>query len=259
LGRQDQERLLGRLTGLPADAAAMAITEGRLEYAVELLEQGRAVLLTRQLEASAQHAALREHAPELAGRLAWVQRALDLPGTGDPVGGDQLAGRPAKANAAGGRAELARQRDVLIQQIRARPDLENLVTAPSFSRLAAAAARGPVIILNISAYRCDALIVASGTVQLVPLSELSASSVTEQTEALLAVADNAAQGMTPVLEWIWGPNRLTRVLAARHYRCSGARPAGTAHLVVPHRPRRIPAIARGGTLPRRWPEPGHHP
>jgi len=203
LGRQDQERLLGRLTGLPADAAAMAITEGRLEYAVELLEQGRAVLLTRQLEASAQHAALREHAPELAGQLAWVQRALDLPGSGDPVGGDQLAGRPAEANAAGGRAELARQRDALIQQIRARPDLENLVTAPPFSRLAAAAARGPVIILNISAYRCDALIVTSGTVQLVPLSELSASSVTEQTEALLAAADNAAQGLTPVLEWIW--------------------------------------------------------
>ena len=82
LGRQDQERLLGRLTGLPADAAAMAITEGRLEYAVELLEQGRAVLLTRQLEAPAQHAALREHAPELAGQLTWVQRALDLPGSG---------------------------------------------------------------------------------------------------------------------------------------------------------------------------------
>ena len=36
-----------------------------------------------------------------------------------------------------------------------------------------------------------------------PLSELSASSVTEQTEALLAAADNAAQGLTPVLEWIW--------------------------------------------------------
>src|SRR5712692_5710065 len=71
LGRQDQERLLGRLTGLPTDAAAIAITEGRLEYAVELLERGRGVLMARQLEAPAQHAALREHAPELAEQLTW--------------------------------------------------------------------------------------------------------------------------------------------------------------------------------------------
>ena len=203
LGREDQERLLGRLTGLPEDAAAMAITTGRLEYAVELLEQGRGVLLVRQLEAPAQHAALRKHAPELADQLAWIQRALDLPGSDDPVGGDELAGRPAEANAAGGRAELARQRDSLIQQIRARPDLQDLVAPPPFSRLAAAAARGPVVIINVSTYRCDALIISGGTVQQVPLPELSASSVTGQTEALLGAVDNAPPGLTPVLEWIW--------------------------------------------------------
>ncbi len=203
LGRQDQERLLGRLTGLPTDAAAMAITEGRLEYAVELLEQGRGVLLVRQLEAPAQHAALREHARDLAEQLAWVQRALDLPASGDPVGRDELAGRPAEPSTAGRRTELARQRDSLIHQIRARRDLQDVVTPPPFSRLAAAAARGPVIIINISSYRCDALIITGGTVQPVPLPGLSADAVTEQTEKLLEAADNAVQGLTPVLEWIW--------------------------------------------------------
>lgn len=203
LGREDQERLLRGLTGLPTDAAAMAITAGRLEYAVELLEQGRGVLLIRQLEAHAQQAALRERAPEVAEQLTWVQRALDQPASRDPVGSDELEGRAAEPSAGARRSALARQRDSLIEQIRARPDLQDLVTAPPFSRLAVAAARGPVIIINISSHRCDALIISSGTVQLVPLPELSAGTVTEKTEALLEAADNAVPGMTLVLEWIW--------------------------------------------------------
>ena len=203
LDRDDQERLLGRMTGLPMDAAAMAITAGRLEYAVELLEQGRGVLLIRQLEANAQQAALRELAPELAEQLTWVQRALDLPASGDPVGGDELEGRSAEQGVARQRTALARQRDSLFQQIRARPNLQDLVTPPPFSRLAAAAARGPVVIVNISSYRCDALIISGSTVQLVPLPGMSASTVTEQAEKLLEAVDNAVQGLTPVLEWIW--------------------------------------------------------
>ena len=203
LGRDDQERLLGRLTGLPMDAAAMAITAGRLEYAVELLEQGRGVLLIRQLEAYAQQAALWELAPELAEQLTWVQHALDLPGSRDPIGGDEPDGPPAEESAVSQRTALARQRDSLIQQIRARPDLQELVTPPPFSRLATAAARGPVVIVNISSYRCDALIISGGTVQLVPFPGLSVSTVTEQTEKLLEAVDNAEQGLTPVLEWIW--------------------------------------------------------
>ena len=203
LGREEQERVLGRLTGLPPDAAAMAITEGRLKHAVELLEQGRGVLLSRQLEAPGQHVALRKHAPELADQLARIQRALDQPASGDRVGGDEEAGRLAEPIVADQRVELARQRDALIQQIRARPDVRDLVTPPSFSTLAAAAVRGPVVILNISSYRCDALIITGAAVQLVPLPELSADAVAGQVEALLEAADKAVYGVAPVLEWIW--------------------------------------------------------
>ena len=117
LDREDQERLLGRLTGLPTDAAAMAIETGRLEDAVELLEQGRGVLLIRQLEAQARYTALRERAPELAERLTWVQSALNLPASSAPVGDDELVARPAGPSAVERRIELARQRDSLIGQI----------------------------------------------------------------------------------------------------------------------------------------------
>ena len=78
-----------------------------------------------------------------------------------------------------------------------------MIAAPPFAQLATAAARGPVIIINVSSYRCDALIIADGNVQLVPLLQVSADAVTEQTEALLEAADNATLEMTLVLEWVW--------------------------------------------------------
>ncbi len=45
LGRADQERVLGEYEGLARDAAAAAIRAGRVDYALELLEQGRGVML----------------------------------------------------------------------------------------------------------------------------------------------------------------------------------------------------------------------
>jgi tetratricopeptide (TPR) repeat protein len=213
LGRADQERLLGRLTGLPTDAAAMAITESRLELAVELLERGSGVLLVRQLEASAQLAVLRERAPDLAGQSAWINQALNPPAA-IRVSDDELPGQPSQPGTTQRRVELARRRDSIIQQIRDRADLQDLVAPPPFSRLAEAAAHGPVIIINISSYRCDALIITSGTVLLVPLPEVTASAVTEQTEKLVDAADDKRTGRDPGTGMAMGPDRLPSIFPA---------------------------------------------
>ena len=84
LGPPEQYRLLSELNGLPMDAAAMAIEAGRLEEAIDLLERGRGVLLTRLLEAPSLHAQLRSRDPELAEALSWVQNALDADATDTP-------------------------------------------------------------------------------------------------------------------------------------------------------------------------------
>jgi tetratricopeptide (TPR) repeat protein len=203
--RADQERLLGQLTGLPMDAATMAIQAGQPEYAVELLEQGRGVLLARRLEAPGRYAVLRERAPELAEQLADLDIALRAPALLGPNSEDAPpgdAGTP--QNTADQRIRLAQQRDSLIAQLRANADLEELVAPPRFSRLQGAADRGPLVIVNISTYRCDALILHGGTVRTVPLPEVTAESVSQQAETLMTAADNAnSREITPVLGWLW--------------------------------------------------------
>jgi len=223
LDRADQERMLGRAAGLPSDAAAMAIAEGDLEYAVELLEQGRGVLLARQLDAPGQSAALLERAPDLAEELRQVRSALDLaaadgpPAAETPAGGAPAGGTPARRDGwpspRSRRMELARRHDELVAQIRSRADLRDIVAAPAFARLAAAADHGPVVMINVSQYRCDALIVADGAAQLLPLPGVRAGDLAEQAEALMRAADNAERGIDPVLGWIW--DRIVSPVLAR--------------------------------------------
>jgi tetratricopeptide (TPR) repeat protein len=204
LRRTDQERLLSQLSGLPMDAAAMAIEAGFPERAVELLEQGRGVLLARQMEAPGKYAALRQRVPELADALAEVQRALDAPELAvehrqeQP---DRLA--PLRAGA-DQRVELGRRRDALLEQVAGRADLQSIVAPPPFSRLLAAAVEGPVVVLNVSSYRCDALIVADGRVRVTPLPDLSAESVDEHTANLMKASDEgASQDVNAELRWLW--------------------------------------------------------
>ena len=72
LRRGDQERQLGRFIALACDAAGWAITAGLPRRAVELLEQGRGVLLAQSLDERARYHDLAAVAPELAAGLALV-------------------------------------------------------------------------------------------------------------------------------------------------------------------------------------------
>ena len=55
--------------------------------------------------------------------------------------------------------KLLEKRKVLVSQIRALPGLEGFLKTSSFDTLRSAAARGPIIIVNHSRWRCDILII----------------------------------------------------------------------------------------------------
>jgi tetratricopeptide (TPR) repeat protein len=195
--RTDQQRLLGELNGLPMDAAAIAIEADRPEEAVELLEQGRGVLLARQLEAPGLHAQLKALAPEIAEELAAVQVTLDdlELSSGPAIPGRDLAAR---------RSRLARQRTAILDRLRTDPALQDLVGPPRLGELLAASSRGPVVIVNISEYRCDALVLSVGQVRTVPLPRLTRQAVADQVQTLLEAADAMKTGdVDDVLEWAW--------------------------------------------------------
>ncbi|SDD80268.1 CHAT domain-containing protein [Glycomyces harbinensis] len=71
------------------------------------------------------------------------------------------------------RLALAREWDELLDEIQGVPGFEDFLRPPSYEALLPASAEGPVIVVNVSRWRCDALIVTSAGVATVPLPGLS--------------------------------------------------------------------------------------
>ena len=175
IDRRDQERVLRRYAELPSDAAAIAIRAGQPELAIEFLERGRGVLLSRIVDDSADVTRLRQISPAQANTLAELQLNLDSIILPDPEADPPTFPErpPEQASEADERSALARQIHSLIEQIRATPGCGGLFTPPGFADLHAAIAGRSVAVINISTYRCDAIVITPGRIKTVPLMLLT--------------------------------------------------------------------------------------
>jgi tetratricopeptide (TPR) repeat protein len=169
--RRDQERMLAGYAGIPSDAAAVAVTAGQPETAVEFLERGRGVLLDRHVDDSAELALLRQADPHLAREFEDLRHDLDSIVMPD-LGADdfELPYRPpCQESEADQRSVLARRLEGLISEIRKRPGCAGLFSPPVFAALQEAVGQRSAVIINVSEYRCDAIIVTSAGAAAVPL------------------------------------------------------------------------------------------
>jgi tetratricopeptide (TPR) repeat protein len=204
LHRQDQERHLLDLVGVASDAAATALAAGRPERAVELLEQGRSVLWSQLLDLRTDFLALRGVRPDLAQRLEELRDGLEEPaakGDVDPT--------PATLDR---RMALARQWDETVAEVRGLPGLADFLRPRPCAELLGAAAEGPIVIVNVSTVRCDALVMTPEGVDVVPLPGLTAQDTAERADELAAAA-HAAHDLAGVIAhnavlddvraWLW--------------------------------------------------------
>ncbi|WP_339153756.1 CHAT domain-containing protein [Actinomadura luteofluorescens] len=211
MARMDRERVLKQFTGFTNDAAAAAIRAGRPELAVELLEQGRGILLNQMLEGKSKYDTLREHAPELADRLAVVHSALENPNS---TNGD--------ASLADRQIRFARERESILAEVRDLPGFGDFLRPQRFEVLRLAAWQGSVVIINTSQYGCHALVVTMSGVEVLALDKLDVqtiksravefnsalerlqcSSTATQDSGLLDKALEARGVLTDIFKWCW--------------------------------------------------------
>ncbi|MDX3659078.1 CHAT domain-containing protein [Streptomyces sp. ID05-26A] len=201
LARTDRDRLLTRWPTVACDAAAAFVAAGDPRRAVELLDHGRTLFWGQTLDARAD---LGAH-PDLADRLAELRAETDALGWADGRGASDVAER---------RRVLAREWDALVEAVRARPGFERFLLPTPFAALAEAAADGPVVLVNVSRLRCDALVVADGAVRVVELPGLTPDQAEAMTESYLDAVAKAGVGVGgsagsreqvvfAALEWLW--------------------------------------------------------
>ncbi|MEV0373994.1 CHAT domain-containing protein [Streptomyces sp. NPDC050636] len=195
LDLSDRQHFLTEAWGAGCEAAAAHLDLGQPERAVELLEQGRGVLLSQALDLQADLTRLRAVDEQLAQELDAVLRGLE-----------SAASRDADVTE---RQRLADRRTALLARARSLDGLHDFLAAPSYAQLSAAAAGGPVVLLNTAASRCDAIVVEAGRPpRFRRLRTLSLESVREQAELLdeaFRSGDKARikDTLTELLGWLW--------------------------------------------------------
>jgi tetratricopeptide (TPR) repeat protein len=189
LSRLDAERLLREFSGAASDAAACAIARGGRdnagggpEQALELLERGRGILLGQSLDTRAAYDTLRAEHPGLAQRFATVQQALERP----ELTRSLSEPHPTTAAMADGErfVALAREREEILAAIQKLPGYGGFPRADPVDGPKAAAA-GPVVVVNVSRYRCDALAVTAAGVELIELPRLTADGTARVADGFL--------------------------------------------------------------------------
>jgi hypothetical protein len=222
-GRDDQEHRLATFVGLASDAAACALAASERDLqghrdqrhaqdqpgwqdhsraldqagvleAITLLEQGRGVLVGHLLGDSADLTRVRALAPELAAEFEQLRDQFDSLDTGQLTGRltsarAVAAGMPERPDPVIRRRDLLRSRDTVAEKIRALDGLEDFLRAPDARQLLAVGAAGPFIMVNVSQYRCDAIIVSNGSIRIVPLPGVTATGVAEVTATYLRLFD----------------------------------------------------------------------
>ncbi|MEU8265311.1 CHAT domain-containing protein [Micromonospora sp. NPDC048999] len=216
IGHRDQQHLLQtHAASLARDGAACAIAAGRLDLAVELLEAGRGVYWSQLLGTRTDLTALQQIAPELAEQLLDCRAVLEQPTPDGRTGLD-----PAQAVEA--RMDAARRFDSLVNQVRDLPATESFahpgrfLTPPEVRALLPGADDDPVVVINISRWRCDALILTHHGVTPVALPNLTEEQVVDEANRYLEALQEFERSrrsstdrfsldmaITTALEWLW--------------------------------------------------------
>ncbi|EJD03231.1 uncharacterized protein FOMMEDRAFT_85941 [Fomitiporia mediterranea MF3/22] len=157
---------------LTMEAASYAVEKNELEQAVEILEQGRGLLWSQLRVLRTPLDQLAQMNRELGDRFRKVSHHLENLATSHealmtgPIRDESGSLRPDDKSRWKSfdellklKKQLLNEQQEIIDDIRQVPGFENFLEATPFKILLRAASEGPVVLVNHSKYRCDALIV----------------------------------------------------------------------------------------------------
>ncbi len=184
LETSDKQHLLTKIIDLASNASAMALNAAKTPFdAIQALELGRGVITGSINELRADIFDLQQKHPQLAEEYVTLRDQLDsstISTTQREVDQRYTAGQ-----------ELER----VIEKIQRLPDFDRFLRASSDDDLKTAAECGPVVIINVSDYRCDALIIEKFQIQALRLPDLHVRDIRARATETLAEPR--------VLEWLW--------------------------------------------------------
>ena len=203
LQREDQQYILEQLNGLASLAAAVPLQAGQSPLeALRLQELGRSITNGQLLDYRSDISDLMEQHPTLAKDFDTLREELDSslsPSTEystDASIGKQLQDQQAAICRWN---KVAIDLNDILQQIRQKPGFQTFLLAESEEYFLSAAREGPIIVLNASKLRSDAILLTKEQVTSIPLHKLSHTLVVKH----FSTSSNDNGDKREILHWLW--------------------------------------------------------
>ncbi|CAH0051566.1 unnamed protein product [Clonostachys solani] len=202
LENADRQHRLRQAVGLASDTAAVAMHANKPPLlALNFLENGRGVLATSLEDMRIDIVELQERHSDLAEQFVGLRDELENPPSRVNSSTKQQDTKKQDAQYSW-RTEATRRHDTgdkldqLIMEIRKRPGFDHFLLPPSESDIRAAASQGPIVVINVSKHRCDAILVERQKIRSLRLKGLGKNDIEEKSR-------RGSLGTPEILEWLW--------------------------------------------------------
>lgn len=162
LDRNDQQFVLSGFAGIASDLCALLVAEGQLQDAVECLEEGRTIIISRLLDDRSDISRLCQSNPQLAQRYTSLVTEVNLPFYSterDAITSAKLSRR----------REAVMELESCLKDIRATPGGERFLLGQTVVEMQNDIGEGCIVIVNVSTIRSDAIVMTRHTLQAIPL------------------------------------------------------------------------------------------
>jgi tetratricopeptide (TPR) repeat protein len=202
LSRGDLQTVVSAFAGLASDACALSLKlEEPPSRALELLESGRGVVTGLLLDNRRDISGLQAQYPEWAAMFDRLRTQMNLPISADEA--LDVATRRKRRLATG------KEFQDCIRDIRRLPGQKRFLMTPPAEELQGVAEKGPIVIINISDMRSDAVIVSTSSIRPFLLPTLTSSETTWWLRQNLTKPENLSdigrknKKYSIFLSWLW--------------------------------------------------------
>ncbi|KAK2931583.1 hypothetical protein FoTM2_009095 [Fusarium oxysporum f. sp. vasinfectum] len=168
LHRNDQQFLISTFAGVASDICAFLLSTNRLTEALECLEQGRAIIISQLLDDRSDLSSLRHDHLQLANRYQSLVDEVNAPTRQTTPGVVEALLRKR-------RQEVAVELDMCLKEIRCVPGHERFMLGQTVTEMQECITGGSIVVINITDFRSDAIIVSNNSLRTIVLPELCAS------------------------------------------------------------------------------------
>ena len=169
LDHQDQQYVVSHFSGLATTACALALQTGKgAEAALEVLEQGRGVILRLLMDDRSNTLELKAVYPELCARYESLRLEVNKPAK-------HITDNRTQKTASTSRIEALAQLEKCVQDIQQLPGFSQFDKGLTAKQMQSCSMAGSIVVVNITNLRSDAIVVTADAFKILPLSGLSAA------------------------------------------------------------------------------------